>query len=179
MSELFFNLIKKRQACRDFSDKAIDEKLLYEILETAKNSPSACNSQPWRVYVTNTPEENAKMKNCLQDGGRNKFLDGAQAFIAIYKTEEIVLNAGTEMKFSSSHFAEYDIGEFIAYLTLAAKDKGLDSCIIGWVNNEKLNESFSLTGKCDIVVAFGYAKDGTIRDKKRKELKDIIINYGE
>ena len=140
MTELFCNLIKSRQSCRNFSDKGIDIKLLYEIIDVAKNAPSACNSQPWRVYITNTPEENVKMKNCLQDGGRNKFLDGAQAFIAIYKKEEIVLNAGSETKFTSTHFSEYDIGEFIAYLTLVAKDKGIDSCIIGWVNNKKINE---------------------------------------
>lgn len=179
MPELFCNLIKKRQSCRDFSDKTIDIKLLYEIIDIAKNSPSACNSQPWRVYITNTFAENKKMKNCLQDGGKNKFLDGAQAFVAVYKKEEIVLNAETEVKFSSSHFAEYDIGEFTAYLTLAAKDKGLDTCIIGWVNNDKLNETFSLTGKCDIVVAFGYAKDDNVRKKTRKELNEIILNYGK
>ena len=177
MSNFFDGLIRERQSCRDYSDKAVDIKLLYEIIEMAKNAPSACNSQPWRLFLTCTPDENTKMKNCLQDGGKNKFLDKAQAFIAVYKKDEIVLNAGTEVKFTSSHFAEYDIGEFVAYLTLAAKCKGLDSCIIGWVNSEKLNETFSLTGRCDIVVAFGYAKDATVRDKKRKELKEIIINY--
>ena len=159
MSKTFMDLIKERQACRSFSDKPVEMKLLYEIIDIAKNAPSACNSQPWQVYITNTPQENEKMKICLQDGGRNKFLDDAQAFIAVYIKDEIVLNAGTEVKFISSHFAEYDIGEFVAYLTLAAKDKEIDSCIIGWVNNQKLNETFSLSGRCDLVVALGYAKE--------------------
>ena len=176
-SEMFKSLIKTRQSCRSFSDKPIDEELLYRIIETAKNAPSACNSQPWQVYITYTPEENTKMKNCLQDGGKNKFLDGAQAFIAVYQTQNIKLNAGTDVKFSSSHFAEYDIGEFIAYLTLAAKDEGVDSCIIGWVNNDKLNETFALTGKCDLVIALGYAKNDAVRDKVRKSLSEIIINH--
>lgn len=175
----FQKLIKTRQSCRNFSDKPVSKDLLYKIIETASNSPSACNSQPWRVLVTNTPEENAKMKKCLQNGGRNSFLDNAKAFIAVYSTEKVTLKADVESKFSLSHFVKYDIGEFVAYLTLAAQDNGLDSCIIGWVNNEEINETFSINGKCDIVVALGFAADDKIREKSRKNLEQIIINYKE
>ncbi len=179
MSYSFNELIKIRQAYRSFSDKPIAKDLLYDIIAMAKNAPSACNSQPWRVYITYTQEENVKMRESLQDNGRNVFLDTAKAFIAVYKNEAIKLNLGAESKFSLLHFVEYDIGEFVAYLTLAAKNKGVDSCIIGWVNNEKLNETFSLNGKCDLVIALGYAKDDKVRTKKRKDLKEIIINYKE
>lgn len=173
----FESLIKARQSCRNFSDKPVSKELLYKIIESASVSPSACNSQPWRVLVINTPEENDKMKTCLQNNGKNKFLDGAKAFIAVFSTEKVKLNAGTELKFDATHFAEYDIGEFIAYLTLAAKDNGLDSCIIGWVNNDEINAAFSVKGKCDIVVALGYAAEDKPREKSRKKLEDIIINY--
>ena len=175
----FEKLIETRQACRNFSDKPVSKDLLYKIIETAGKAPSACNSQPWRVLVTNTPEENAKMKKCLQNNGRNAFLDGAKAYIAVYSTEKVQLKADVESKFPLSHFVEYDIGEFVAYLTLAAKDNGLDSCIIGWVNNEEINETFSINGKCDLVVALGYVKDDTVREKSRKSIKDVIINYEE
>ena len=179
MSKSFSQLIKTRQSCREFSDKNVEKETLLDIIASASYAPSACNSQPWRVYITYTQEENAKMRECLQDNGRNVFLDTAKAFIAVYKNEAIKLNPGAESKFSFLHFIEYDIGEFVAYLTLAAKDKGVDSCIIGWVNNEKLNETFSLSGKCDLVIAFGYAEDDKVRLKKRKDLKEIIINYRE
>ena len=179
MAELFEKLIKERQACRSFSVKPIERELIYEIVDAARFAPSACNSQPWRVYITCTPTENAKMRNCLQDDAKNAFLDDAQAFIAVYKGENVTLNKGTEKRFPSSHFIEYDAGEFIAYMTLVAKDKGIDSCIIGWVNGDKLNETFSLSGKCDIVVALGYAKEDNIRTKNRKSLRDVIINYEE
>ena len=173
----FETLIKGRQSCRNFSDKPVGKELLYKIIASATNAPSACNSQPWRVLITNTPEENFKMKSCLQNDGKNKFLDGAQAFIAVFGTEKVKLNAGTESKFDATHFVEYDIGEFVAYLTLAAKNSGLDSCIIGWVNNDEINAAFSVNGKCDIVVALGYAAEDNLRKKTRKNLEDIIINY--
>ena len=176
MSKKFCELIKERQACRDFSDKPIEKDLVYAIIEDAINAPSACNSQPWRVFVTCTPEENAKMRKCLQEEGKNAFLDNAQAFIAVYNTDTITLKASVATKFASSHFLEYDLGEFIAYLTLAAKDRGIDSCIIGWLNNAKINETFSLNGKCDIVVALGYGKDAA-RVKSRLPLSKIVLNF--
>lgn len=176
MSETFCKLINERQACRDFSDKPIKKDLVYAILEDAIKAPSACNSQPWRVFVTFSPEENAKMRKCLQEEGKNAFLDNAQAFIAVYSADEITLKASVSAKFSPSHFAEYDIGEFIAYITLAAKDRGVDSCIIGWLNNAKINETFGISGKCDLVVALGYGKDAP-RAKNRLPLSKIVLNF--
>ena len=168
MSKRFSELIKERQSCRKFSEKALDKKLLYEIIDAARIAPSANNLQPWRVCVSYTAEENEKIKNCLQDGDRNKFLDRAKAFVAVYETEGNV---------ALSRFSEYDVGEFVAYLTLAAKDRGVDSCIIGWVNNEKLNQTLALNGKCNIVVALGYGDHDSVRQKSRLALKDIIVNY--
>ena len=176
MSKQFCELIKERQACRDFSDKPVSKDTLYEMLEDAIEAPSACNSQPWRVLVTYTPEDNAKMRKCLQEDGKNAFLDNAQAFIAVYLADEITLKSSVSAKFSPSHFAEYDLGEFIAYITLAAKDRGVDSCIIGWLNNAKINETFGISGKCDIVVALGYGKDAQ-RVKNRFPLSKIVLNY--
>lgn len=176
MSKQFCELINERQACRDFSDKPIGKDVVYAILEDAIKAPSACNSQPWRVLVTCTPEENAKMRKCLQEDGKNAFLDNAQAFIAVYLADEITLKASVSAKFPPSHFAEYDLGEFIAYITLAAKDKGVDSCIIGWLNNAKINETFGIVGKCDIVVALGYGKDAP-RVKNRFPLRKIVLNF--
>ena len=69
MSKQFGELIKERQSCRNFSDKPVDRELIYDIITDASNAPSACNSQPWRVFVTNTESENEKMKKCLQDDG--------------------------------------------------------------------------------------------------------------
>ena len=173
----FSELIKERQSCRNFLDRPIEKTLIYDIVGDALNAPSACNSQPWRVFITNTDLDNEKMKNCLQDSGKNKFLDNAKAFIAVYESDGVSLNVGTEVKFNSKHFVEYDVGEFIAYLTLSAKDRGVGSCIIGWVNNEKINAAFNQNGKCNIVIALGYEKDETVRKKSRLNLKDVIINY--
>ena len=47
----FSELMKERHSARDFQSKEIPEETLKEIIKTALDSPSWCNSQPWNVYV--------------------------------------------------------------------------------------------------------------------------------
>ena len=55
--EEFLKLIQTRQACRDFNDKPLDKETVLKIARTAMLAPSACNSQPWRMYVVTEPEK--------------------------------------------------------------------------------------------------------------------------
>ena len=48
----FESLMKNRQSCRQFDfSKPIAKDDLIKILEISKLSPSACNSQPYSVFV--------------------------------------------------------------------------------------------------------------------------------
>ena len=48
--------IYSRQAIRHFSDKAIPENTLLELLEAANRAPSGFNLQPWHFIVINDKE---------------------------------------------------------------------------------------------------------------------------
>ncbi len=168
-------LIKTRQACRDFNDKPVDKNDILELAQLATLAPSACNSQPWKLYVVTDGEKVKEVAESLQDRGLNKFVSGAKAFIAISeKTPR--LRPDAEERLNRDFFVKYDLGEVFAYLTLSAKAKGIDSCIIGWVNHEKLNRAISLPSDetCNIVIAFGYS-DTPLREKVRKPQQDTII----
>ena len=45
----FFDLIARRESCRDFSPAPVEREKLIKILEAGIIAPSACNSQPWLV----------------------------------------------------------------------------------------------------------------------------------
>ena len=47
----FKKFAESRYAIRDFSDEPVSEEILRRALEIAEKSPSACNRQPWRVYI--------------------------------------------------------------------------------------------------------------------------------
>lgn len=175
MFETFKKLVETRQSCREFNDKPIDKKALNEVINLAKLAPSACNSQPWKMYVITDPNKLTQVAESLQERGRNLFTSGAKAFVAIAE-KEAKLKPDIEKKFDRNHFVKYDIGELVAYLTLGAKAKGMETCIIGWINHEKLKTALNLPENevCNVVVAFGNS-DIAIREKARKNNEDIIF----
>lgn len=174
MYDAFKKLVMERQSCREFSEKPVSEQTLREIAELAMLAPSACNSQPWRIYIVTGNDKVQAVAEAVQDKGHNKFSSSAKAFIVI-TDKTATLRPGTEAKFDRNHFVKYDVGELVAYLTLAAKAKGVESCIIGWINAEKLKNAVGYLDDeiCNIVVALGYS-DIPVREKVRKNKDEII-----
>lgn len=174
MFDNFEKLVKIRQSCREFLDKEIEQVKLDKIMETAMLAPSACNSQPWKMVCAVKKDSVKAVCNCLQEKGHNKFLSGAKAYIAVVN-KNATLKDTIQSKFDRNRFVKYDVGELVAYITLTAKSLGIDSCIIGWMNEEKLYSVLELeeNEKCEIVVALGYS-DIPIREKSRKPKEEII-----
>lgn len=173
----FSKLVKERYACRKYSSRRVEKETLYKIISEALNAPSAKNTQPWEFFVASEKDEADKIRECLQDDGKNGFLSAAPSFIAVF--ENTPANIACP-KYDNERFVKYDVGEIVAYLTLSAKNAGLDTCIIGWINEERLKINVGVNKPCGIVVAVGYAADGaqTI-EKKRIDIKEKIINYKE
>lgn len=163
----FSELIKNRYSCRAYAARKVEKELIYKIVGEAINAPSAKNTQPWEFYVSCEEETNEKIRSCLQDNGKNGFLSSAPAFIAIF--EEAPDNIACE-KYGNDRFVKYDVGQVAAYLTLSAKNKGLDSCVIGWVDEERLREVTGVNKPCGIVIAFGYAAERISAPQKRRDL---------
>lgn len=170
----FKTLVKNRQACRSFTDEKIKKEDINEILDVALLAPSACNSQPWRVYCVTNDDKVKDVAACLQDNGFNAFTSKAQAFFVLAETSA-TLKPGISAKVANNKFVEYDIGELTAYITLAATAKGLDTCVIGWINQEKLKAALNLSDeeKCNIVIALGYG-DAPLREKVRKPFNETV-----
>lgn len=174
MKESFTQLVKTRQSCRDFNDVPLEKKVVLEIAEQAMLAPSACNSQPWKMYVVTDEQKLKEVGKALQDGGHNKFTQKAKAFIVVSE-KDATLKESISTRFNRWHFVKYDIGELIAYITLTAESMGVKSCIIGWVNQAKLKAAVDMPQSeiANLVVALGYS-DCPVREKKRKDVSDVI-----
>ena len=176
MSIEFEKLALSRQSCREFTDKPIDKQTLDKIMELAMLAPSACNSQPWKMICAFSEESVSAVRKNLQIAGRNPFLSGAKAFIAVAE-KVATLKPDAMKRFDRNRFVKYDVGELVAYLTLGAESLGVSTCIIGWMNEEKLSETLNLEQDeiCRVVVALGYS-DIETREKVRKD-KEEVISY--
>lgn len=169
----FKKLIQERQACRSFLRKPVEREKLERIVAAGRLAPSACNSQPWKMYVV-SGEKAKDVAKCAQDLGMNKFASDAAAFIVVTDAEPVLMR-GSERRFAPDHFVKYDVGELVAYLTLAAQDEGLNTCILGWLNAENLKKAVGYPDGevCNILIAVGYS-DAPVREKMRKPMSEIV-----
>ncbi len=175
MFDNFEKLVMNRQSCRDFNDEPLEKQTIEKIVNLSLNAPSACNSQPWQIYVVTEERKRKEVASSVQDLFMNKFVDKAKAFIVVADTDA-KLKVGASLKFDKNHFVKYDVGELIAYITLGAEALGVSSCIIGWVNQTKLKSAISIPEDqtANIVIALGYSSIPK-RPKTRKDKTEKII----
>lgn len=169
----FQNLIRQRESCRSYDEsKPVEEGKLQAVLEAVQLSPSACNGQPYHLSVCKG-EKAKEIAKATQGMGMNKFASQAPVLIVISEMP-YVKTAALGAKLKGNDYRSIDIGIAAAYLTAAATEVGLSTCILGWLDDMKIREICNLKGAVRLVVTLGYAKNNTIREKKRKSMKELI-----
>lgn len=169
----FSEIAAARQSCRSYDPaKDVEEKKLDAMLNAARLAPSACNGQPYHLTVCRG--ENAKaVANAVMGMGMNKFASDAPVMIVISE-ENYNKTAAAGAKIKHNDYRSIDIGIAVAYLTAEATAQGLGTCILGWLDDEKIRRICNLSHPVRLVVTVGYPKDGDkLRDKKRKPLDEL------
>ena len=170
----FLEIANARQSCRAYDEtRPVEGEKLNAILEAARLSPSACNGQPYHLTVCKGETANAVAKACM-GLGMNKF--AVQAPICIVVSEmPYVKSAAMGAKVKNNDYRSIDIGIATAYLTAEAAAQGLSTCILGWLDSDKICKLCDLEHPVRLVITLGYAKeDDKLRPKKRKELTELV-----
>lgn len=170
----FFDLIKQRESCRNYSDKQVEKEKLIACIEACRIAPSACNGQPWKFIVVNNKELSPKVANCLQDIGMNKFTNKCPAFIIVLEEKgDFKARIGGTIK--NQDYSSIDIGIATAHLCLAATEQGLSTCIMGWFNEKMLKDLLHIKAskRIRLVVSIGYSENTKLRTKVRKSIDEI------
>lgn len=129
-------LFLTRQSTRRYSEQPVSDEELERICRLGALAPSAKNSQPWKMFAI-SGEKAKDFACCVQMFGANKWASGCPAFIAI-ELKRCKLAEKIAEKFTFADFAGNDIGLLTAYITLAAEDMGLQTCILGIRNEKKI-----------------------------------------
>lgn len=172
----FFDLIARRESCRNYDpQKQVEKEKLVKCIEAARIAPSACNSQPWSFVVVNSPAVSPQVAKCVQGMGMNRFTDKCPAFIVVVE-EKATMTAKISGAFKDQQFAQIDIGLATANICLAAVEQGLSTCIMGWLDEKKLKELLQIpkSKRIRLVLSVGYAAEDHLREKKRKNLDEIM-----
>lgn len=170
----FSEIAKNRQSCRKYDpEKPIEEEKISAILESARLAPSACNGQPYLITVCKG-EKAKQVAKATMGMGMNKFAADAPIELVISEMP-YVKSAALGAKVKGNDYRSIDIGIVAAYITAEATAQGLSTCILGWLDDEKIRNICSLDGAVRLVICLGYASENDkLREKKRKDMTDLV-----
>ncbi len=170
----FNEIAQTRYSCRAFDgNRPVEDEKIKAILESTIVSPSACNSQPYHFTICKG-EKAKEVAKATQSMGMNKFTADTPVMIVISEDNyNKTANIGSKLK--NNDYRSIDIGIATAYLTAEATVQGLGTCILGWFDDKKIRNICGLKNSVRLVVALGYAKEGSaVPPKKRKSYNELV-----
>jgi nitroreductase len=175
----FTEIAENRQSCRSYDPaRRVEQEKLDAILNAARLAPSACNGQPYHITLCRG-EAAKQVAQATQGMGMNKFAGDAPIMLVISEMP-YVATAALGAKVKKNDYRSIDIGIVAAYLTAEATARGLGTCILGWLDSEKIQEICHIEGAVRLVITLGYPKEGDpLRTKKRKDMEELVTVVGE
>ena len=136
-----FEAIRTKRAVRSYTDQAVPEEHIRQILDAGRRAQSSMNRQPWTFVVVRERERIKKLSDCGTYAGP---LAGAAFGIALVSSDEW----------------PFDIGQAAAYLQLAAWELGVGSCLVWLGEAEKAKTLLGVPTDrhLEMAIAFGYAE---------------------
>lgn len=164
----FLDLVKMRQSVRGYLQKEVEQEKLDYIFECIRLAPSAVNYQPWRFLVIKGKEACKDLQKCYV---RDWFNEAPMYIIACADHTE-----AWHRKNDGKDHSDVDVSIAVEHLCLAAAEQGLGTC---WVCNFDTNlckKLFYIPEHIEPIalIPIGYPSDETIKEKQRKDIKDIV-----
>ena len=165
----FKDLAQRRYSVRSYQSKPVDREQLLKVIWVALLAPSAVNFQPWKLVVVTDPELLAQLHGCYH---REWFKTAPACIVAIGDHDK-----GWHRPTDGKDYTDMDVAIAVDHLMLAATEIGLGTCWICHFNAEKCAEIFDLPANFEPIamIPIGYANSGTIPEKKRKTLDQMVL----
>ena len=143
----FIDLARERYSERRFAATPLEPEKLDLILEAGRVAPTACNNQPQRILVVDTPEGLAKMDRCTACRfGAPCVLVLAYDMTAAARNPDVV------------DFGIVDTSIVATHVMLQAQELGIHSCWVGLIDPSELRRQFGIpkTHRIIAVMPLGY-----------------------
>jgi nitroreductase len=166
----FLDLAKQRCSIRSFSDEPIEKEKLEYILETGRVAPTACNKQPQRIIVVQTPNNILKIQKAYKTFGSHCIL-----IICRDERESLI------REFDNKCSGDLDIGIVTDHMMLAAREIGIGSVMIGLFDPTIIRHEFNIPEYIQptALLILGYPKIGFLDPnrhlKDRKPVNETVM----
>lgn len=173
----FQQLVALRQSVRKYQEKLVEKEKIDLLIQSVHLSPSACNSQPWKLIVVDNPELKDKVARATFNKAIafNRFAVQSPVMVVfVIEKAKLIAQIGGAVK--DMEYPQIDIGIAAAHFCLQAAELGLGTCMIGWFNEKKIKELLNIPDKkrIGLVISLGYPPDDyKLRLKIRKPIEDI------
>lgn len=163
----YIDICKIRESVRAYLPTPVEKEKLDYILEATRLAPSACNRQPWKFYVLESPEALVKVGQCYD---RDWFRSAPLVIVCcIDHSQEWVRQSD-----GKAH-GTIDIAIAAEHICLAAAELGLGTCWICNFDMKKTSELFALPENLEpaVLIPVGYSASEGVREKTRKDISEI------
>lgn len=167
-----FDSIKLRTSVRSYDkSKAVTKDVLDYVLKCAQLAPSACNKQPWRIFVIQSDEMLAKIQKSYDR-------DWIKTAPVVLVVTAIHSEAWHRSSYDNKDHSDVDASIMIEHICLAATDRGLGTCWVCNFDPQIASKALPLQDNEEIValVPMGYPTDNLVFEKTkiRKELSEFV-----
>lgn len=161
-----WDAITSRRNVRSFADRPIPAEDLDRILEAGRRAPSSQNWQPWDFIVVTDREQLRQLAKVW----RGAF------HVAQSAATVAVIGPPADNEFRR---AQFDLGQAVMAMTLAAADRGIGSSHAGVADLRLARELLGFPEDRDwaLLVSLGYPADrplAPIRNPDRRPFADVV-----
>ncbi len=169
----FYNLAATRYSCRKYTDEPVDRDLIIAVLDAARLAPSACNRQPWKFLVIDTPELLSEVRGCYD---REWFKEAPVCIVAVGMHDE----AWHRQSDGKDH-TDVDVAIAVEHLCLAATSLDLATCWICNFDCDKLKKILDIPAGAEPVamISLGYPVPGQPVPAKNRKTFEEIVKWGK
>jgi nitroreductase len=161
-----WDTITARRNVRQFTDRIIPAADLDQILEAGRRSPSSQNWQPWDFVLVTDREQLRELSGVFYGASH---VAHSAATIA-------VVGPAADNEF---HRAQFDLGQAVMSMALAAADLGIGSCHAGVADIELARRVLGLPADRGwvLLISLGYPGDRPltpIRNPQRRPFDEVV-----
>lgn len=174
--EQIFGLFLRRRSVRWYVQRSVPRDALEMLVDAAAYAPSACNRQPFRFVIADSPPGAVEIAKCA--GGTGGFADNLQTVIVVVGD----LSAYPEER--DRHLIYIDGALASMQLMLSAETMGLSTCPINWPDvrpaERRIEELLDLLGheRVIMLIAVGYGDpEGEVPYSQKKSSSDLVTYY--
>lgn len=161
-----FAAIQGRRSIRQYDTRPVEDEKLNRVLEAARLSPSANNSQSWKFIAVRDAETRAMLAEAA--GGQMFIKQAPVVIVACGLNPDKIMSCG-------QHRYTVDLSIATAYMILQAYELGLGTCWLGHYDEKRVKEILGVPESVRIVAMtpLGYPSENPA-PRPRKDFTDVV-----